>query len=309
MNDYVASCFISYNHADAELARCIASALEAHGYYYVWIDEGRIKLGDSLIQSIGDAIDQVDFLIALVSDHSVNSEWCKKELALAMTGELNRRRISVLACRVGDAIVPPSLVDKLYLQISSDDAAGAAAELDRHMRLHLAPSAPFPKRRPKPTESKAEETGSSLRNSAGKARFDPLQPVQMRGVDLNGVTTPRNDGTKGSALYRVPITLEPQPDYQWSQLLVHHFNHPSSWTTMHRPGIASVFGDRIILDGTTMEEIERYHFATLKLAVAAANADRKQAAEQEVAARKTALEAAEAHRTTNADIASRLKFE
>ena len=308
MTNYVASCFISYNHADAELARSIASALEAHGYY-VWIDEGQIKLGDSLIQSIGDAIDQVDFLIALVSDHSVQSEWCKKELALAMTGELNRRRVSVLACRVGDAVVPPSLVDKLYLQVSSDDAAGAAAELDRHMRLHLTPSAPIPKRHSNPTESNAKEMRSFLRNNADKAKFDPLQPVQMRGVDLNGVTTPRNDGTRGSALYRVPIILEPQPDYEWSQFFVFHFDHPSTWTTMHRPGIASVVGDRIILDGTTMEELERYHVATLKLAVAAANADRKQAAEQEAVAPKRAQEAAEAHRTTNADIASRLRFD
>ena len=82
----------------------------------------------------------------------------------------------------------------------------------------------------------------------------------------------------------------------------------STWTTMHRPGIASVVGDRIILDGTTMEELERYHLATLKLAVAAANADRRQSAEQDESARRRAQEAAEAHRTTNADIASRMKF-
>lgn len=306
MTSYVASCFISYNHADADLARGIAAALEAHGYY-VWIDEGQIKLGDNLIESIGDAIDRVDFLVALVSEHSVQSDWCKKELALAMTGEINRRGISVLPCRVGDAIVPPSLADKLYLQVSSSDAAAAALELDRHMRLHLTPSTPIPKRRPKPVQR--EESGSSLRDTVGKAEFDPFQPVHMRGVDLNAVTMPRNDETRGSALYRVPIILEPPPDHEWSQLFVHHFNHPSSWTTMHRPGIASVVGDRIILDGTTMEEIERYHLATLKLAVAAANADRKQAAEQEEALRKKSEDAAEAHRTTSADIASRLKFD
>ena len=40
---------------------------------------------------------------------------------------------------------------------------------------------------------------------------------------------------------------------------------------MHRPGIARVIGDRIILDGTTIEEVERYHSATLQLAVEEAN--------------------------------------
>jgi hypothetical protein len=194
-----------------------------------------------------------------------------------------RAQSPTLACCVGDAVVPPSLVDKLYLQVSSDDAAGAAAELDRHMRPHLTPSAPIPKRHSNPTESNAKEMRSFLRNTTDKAIFDPLQPVQMRGVDLNEVTTPRT--------------------------FVYHFDHPSSWTSMHRPGIAPVIGDRIILDGTTMEELERYHLATLKPAVAAANADRRQAAEQEEAARKRAQVAAEAHGTTNADIASRLRFD
>ncbi len=36
---------------------------------------------------------------------------------------------------------------------------------------------------------------------------------------------------------------------------------------MHRPGIASVQGDRIVLDGTTIDELERYHLKTLKLVV------------------------------------------
>jgi hypothetical protein len=40
---------------------------------------------------------------------------------------------------------------------------------------------------------------------------------------------------------------------------------------MHRPGIASVSGNKIYLDGTTIEEVERYHKKTLKLAVDVAN--------------------------------------
>ena len=40
---------------------------------------------------------------------------------------------------------------------------------------------------------------------------------------------------------------------------------------MHRPGIASVVGDRIILDGTTVEEIEKHHRDTLTVVVERVN--------------------------------------
>lgn len=36
---------------------------------------------------------------------------------------------------------------------------------------------------------------------------------------------------------------------------------------MHRPGIGRVEGDRFILDGTTIEEVDKYHLETLQLAV------------------------------------------
>lgn len=40
---------------------------------------------------------------------------------------------------------------------------------------------------------------------------------------------------------------------------------------MHRPGIASVIGDEIILNGTTVEEVRDYHRETLILCVEEAN--------------------------------------
>ena len=47
---------------------------------------------------------------------------------------------------------------------------------------------------------------------------------------------------------------------------------------MHRPGIASVSGDRIILDGTTVEELERYHAARDKLGLVLVDATGRQLA-------------------------------
>lgn len=46
---------------------------------------------------------------------------------------------------------------------------------------------------------------------------------------------------------------------------------PSCFTSMHRPSIASIYADKIILDGTTIEEIEKYHRDTLILCVKETN--------------------------------------
>lgn len=95
--------------------------------------------------------------------------------------------------------------------------------------------------------------------------------VKIIGVDENGVTVPRNDGTPGSGLYDVPLKLNRMPAAAWADTLVRTWDHPPSWSNMHRPGIASASGDRIWLRGTTIEEIEKHHLTTLKLCVDVAN--------------------------------------
>lgn len=96
-------------------------------------------------------------------------------------------------------------------------------------------------------------------------------PIKIKGIIIDEVTEPLNDGTRGSALYKIPFELNRTPDYEWNDLFIQSFNRPPEFTTMHRPGIASVYGNRIYLDGTTIEEVERYHKKTLKLAVGVAN--------------------------------------
>jgi hypothetical protein len=80
---------VHYAHEDRELARALAAALAERGLQ-VWIDEGELKVGDSLIERIATAIAEIDFFLALVSHASRDSNWCRKELALAVTGELGR---------------------------------------------------------------------------------------------------------------------------------------------------------------------------------------------------------------------------
>ena len=135
------------------------------------------------------------------------------------------------------------------------------------------------------------------------------EPITVEGIIVEDVTEPRNDGTPGSALYAVPFRLSDTPTTAWARLFVDSWNLPPRFTSMHRPGIARVEGDRIILDGTTIEEVERYHFDTLKLAVAEANrlvGEEKQTSVRQASASQSR---SQRHRDHVAEVARRLKFE
>lgn len=74
-----------------------------------------------------------------------------------------------------------------------------------------------------------------------------------------------------------------------------NWDRPPSFTTMHRPGIARISGDRIILDGTTVEEVARTHQATLRLVVDKTNAEHAEHVRAEHAAATAQDEAARRH--------------
>ena len=92
--------FISHNYKDKPMARKIAKELDKYGIK-VWIDESEIRLGDSLIEKIRDGLDHMDFLIALISENSVHSEWVKKELDIAMNKEIDGKKVIAIPILVG----------------------------------------------------------------------------------------------------------------------------------------------------------------------------------------------------------------
>jgi hypothetical protein len=128
------------------------------------------------------------------------------------------------------------------------------------------------------------------------------------GLVEEGVGRPRNDGTRGSALYRVPLRLSRTPSPAWARHFEANWDHPPGFTTMHRPGICQVVGDTVVLDGTTIEELEEVHLPTLRLVLEKVNADIAQHEAQEQAARERAEPEAQAHSDKVRDAAKRLDF-
>lgn len=100
-----------------------------------------------------------------------------------------------------------------------------------------------------------------------------MESLRLTEVLTADVGRPQNDGTRGSALYAVPIGLNRSPDRVEAQLLVQHWDRPPRSTTRHRPGILRVRDDRVILEGTTIDEVETCHAETLRLVFEKTNAD------------------------------------
>ena len=129
------SIFMSYSPHDKAVAQEIAAGLAARNVK-VWIDEGELRIGDSLIQRITEALDEVHFVVALVSPYSVQSPWCQKEISLAMTGGLRRKGVKVLPLRVGNVQMPAALSDVLYLDVDPNYPLDCVDRLVRDAMHH-----------------------------------------------------------------------------------------------------------------------------------------------------------------------------
>jgi hypothetical protein len=157
-------------------------------------------------------------------------------------------------------------------------------------------------------EGKAGKTDKAAKAHAPEPA-DPSEPIKITGIISEAITAPRNDGTRGSGLYAIPFQLSRRPSADWANLFVETWARPPRWTTMHRPSIGKVSGDRIILDGTTIEEVEKYHRETLLLVIERVN---EEIAELEARKRReaeAALQRKQQHESTVNELSKRIKFD
>jgi hypothetical protein len=132
----VPSAFISYAHEDQEFVLALVQELEGQGLE-IRYDQVVLRIGDSLIRAISEEIANGDFLIAVVSPDSVQSEWCQKELALAATQGINERRVKVLPVRFRGADMPAMLGDTYWGDADRDDVPTLARRLAAAMNAEM----------------------------------------------------------------------------------------------------------------------------------------------------------------------------
>ncbi len=113
--------FLSHSHDDRPFARRMAADLRNSGHS-VWIDEAEIDIGDSLIGKIREGLDQVDFVVAILSDASINSPWVERELEIASNRELDEKRVVVLPVLISDVSLPGFLRGKFYGDFRKEDS-------------------------------------------------------------------------------------------------------------------------------------------------------------------------------------------
>lgn len=119
-----------------------------------------------------------------------------------------------------------------------------------------------------------------------KTIMNNFDEMKILGIKQEEVTIPKMDGTRGSALYTIPFLLNQPPSRKWSDIFINKWNNPRVWSTMHRFGKARVVGDKIILDGTTIEEVKNYHRDTLIMCVEDANVEYKRMIEKKLEEQK-----------------------
>jgi hypothetical protein len=134
-------------------------------------------------------------------------------------------------------------------------------------------------------------------------------PIKIEGIVADEVSTPTLDGSRGSALYSIPFRLSRTPSSEWAQVFIETWNHPPSFTGMHRPGIARVVGNKVLLTRTTIEEVEKYHRATLLLAVEAANKAEAAIRDEHQRKREQEEEQKQKHQEKIQDAAKKLRFD
>ncbi len=84
--------FISHSRKDTPVARQLARRLSEAGLK-VWFPEDEILPGDNWALKVGQALEESDLMVVLVTPHAFESEWLKEETQYALTAEQYKGRL------------------------------------------------------------------------------------------------------------------------------------------------------------------------------------------------------------------------
>lgn len=268
--------FISYSWEDVEhkkwalnlVDRLIADGIDAH------IDQYELNYGDRLPQFMEEEITSADYvLIICTPNYKEKADNRKSGVGYEghiisgelMKGHSERKFIPVIRKGEIEDCYPRYLYGKLGIDFRDDN------KFEQNYKDLLATI--YGKRK----KPQLGQIPTYIKSSDIKKNIEEEEKeIKIMGIITNEVTVPKLDGTRGSALYEIPFKLSKPPSREWINLFIKVWDNPPRFTTMHRPGIAKVIGDKIILEKTTISEVKKYHRDTLLLCVEEANKKEKE---------------------------------
>src|ERR1043166_6426227 len=97
--------FISHASKDAPVARQLAEQLKAAGHS-VWNPEKEVLPGDNWAKKVGQALEDSDLIVVLVTRHAFQSEAVTRDIQYALTAEHIKGRL--IPVFIGADTKPPS---------------------------------------------------------------------------------------------------------------------------------------------------------------------------------------------------------
>jgi hypothetical protein len=122
--------FVSYSHKDALFVQSLVDALEARGIK-AWYDGGELRVGDSFMQKIGDALEQSRYFLLVLSPDYLASQWTSFELGVALSAASTKgaRVIPVLVRKSDLSALPIPLRRHQVLDATQTSVEQLAAEV------------------------------------------------------------------------------------------------------------------------------------------------------------------------------------
>jgi hypothetical protein len=111
--------FVSYTHKDKDFADKLCRNLVSKRINR-WMDRWELKPGDSLIDSVQNALEHSGAILLLLSNAYIESNWCKKELNASLIRELEGHGNIIIPIRLDDSEWPIFLREKFYADFRTE---------------------------------------------------------------------------------------------------------------------------------------------------------------------------------------------
>ena len=113
LKKYHKKIFIAHSKKDKWIARRLASDLKRVGHD-PWLDEIKIKVGDSIPESIQQGLEHAHYQIVILSNNSNQSQWVKIEWMSKFWDEVQKQKTIVIPALVENCSIPLLLKSKKW---------------------------------------------------------------------------------------------------------------------------------------------------------------------------------------------------